>query len=167
MGVAVQPGPGRPEASFLDDQRWGQVEAKMRELGYRPDALIEVLHTAQEAFGYLDVEVLAGVGDRLGVPQSKVYGVATFYSYFSLEPLARHSCMVCTGTACYLDGASALLAAVAGVLAGRGAKVPGQWLALEEVRCLGPCSMAPVAVVDGAVHGKLSPGELVSLVEAL
>ena len=170
MAVAtVQLGPGRSQTGVpSDDGRWDQVEAKMRELGYRPDALIEVLHTAQETFGYLDPEVLSYVGDRLGVPPSKAYGVATFYSYFTLEPVARHSCVVCTGTACYLDGAGALLGAVSGVLAARGKEaVPDRWLSLEEVRCLGPCSMAPVAVVDGAVHGKLSPEQLASLVESL
>jgi bidirectional [NiFe] hydrogenase diaphorase subunit len=140
----------------------------MRELGYRPDALIEVLHTAQEAFGYLDAQALAYVGDRLGVPQSKAYGVATFYSYFTLEPEASHSCVVCTGTACYLDGAGALVSAVAGLLAARGQEAaPDRWLSLEEVRCLGPCSMAPVAVVDHEVHGKLTPPGLVSVVESL
>ena len=172
--VTVEPGPPERGRETDDEERWHPLDAKMCELGYRPDALIEVLHTAQEAFGYLGAETLAYVGERLGVPKSKAYGVATFYSFFTLEPKARHTCVVCTGTACYLDGAAALLSAVADVLAARAkAAAPGEkeaaggWISLEEVRCLGPCSMAPVAVVDGEVHGKLSPSGLASLVKAL
>jgi len=81
----------------------------MRRLGYSPDSLIEVLHTAQEAFGYLDAETLAYVGDSLGVPPSRTYGVATFYSYFTLKPQGEHTCVVCTGTACYISGAGTIL----------------------------------------------------------
>ena len=69
-----------------DDKRWRQVDVRMRRLGYRPDGLIEVLHTTQEVFGYLDDEALSYVGESLGVPPSKVYGVATFYSHFLLKP---------------------------------------------------------------------------------
>ena len=84
----------------------------MRRLGYRPDGLIEVLHTTQEVFGYLDDEALLYVGESLGVPPSKVYGVATFYSHFLLKPPGLHTCVICTGTACYIKGASALLVAI-------------------------------------------------------
>ena len=96
-----------------DDKRWRQVDERMRRLGYRPDGLIEVLHTTQEVFGYLDDEALLYVGESLGVPPSKVYGVVTFYSHFMLKPQGLHTCVVCTGTACYIKGASALLAAIA------------------------------------------------------
>ncbi len=96
-----------------DDKRWRQVDVRMRRLGYRPDGLIEVLHTTQEVFGYLDDEALSYIGESLGVPPSKVYGVATFYSHFLLKPQGLHTCVVCTGTACYIKGASALLAAIA------------------------------------------------------
>ena len=88
-----------------DDKRWRIVETRMRRLGHRPDALIEVLHSAQEAFGFLDTDTLGFVGASLGVPLSKVYGVATFYSFFTLEPKGEHACVVCTGTACYINGA--------------------------------------------------------------
>ncbi|HWD44036.1 MAG TPA: NAD(P)H-dependent oxidoreductase subunit E, partial [Actinomycetota bacterium] len=79
-----------------DDERWSSVQRRMQQLGHRPDALIEVLHSAQEAFGFLDTETLAFVGASLGVPLSKVYGVATFYSHFTLSPHGEHTCVVCT-----------------------------------------------------------------------
>ena len=96
-----------------DDKRWRQVDVRMRRLGYRPDGLIEVLHTDP---GGLRLPGRRGPGyvrDSLGVPPSKVYGVATFYSHFTLKPQGLHTCVVCTGTACYINGAGpSLLEAV-------------------------------------------------------
>jgi bidirectional [NiFe] hydrogenase diaphorase subunit len=151
-----------------DDKRWRQVDVRMRRLGYRPDGLIEVLHTTQEVFGYLDDEALLYVGDCLGVPPSKVYGVATFYSHFALKPQGLHTCVVCTGTACYINGAAALLAEVRGLLGiEAGATTPDGRISLLKARCLGACSMAPAVVVDGEVHGKVEPAELASLLAGL
>jgi len=155
-------------AAPSDDKRWRQVDVRMRRLGYRPDGLIEVLHTAQEAFGYLDDEALSYVGESLGVPPSKVYGVATFYSHFTLKPQGLHTCVVCTGTACYINGASNLLAAIAKRLGVQpGGTTPDAKLSLLKARCLGACSMAPAVVIDEQVHGRVAPGELVSLLEGL
>ena len=95
-----------------DDKRWKIVETRMRRMGDRPAALIEALHSAQEAFGYLDDDALNYVGDTLGVPHSRVYGVATFYSFFTLKPQGEHTCVVCLGTACYVKGATRILTTV-------------------------------------------------------
>jgi bidirectional [NiFe] hydrogenase diaphorase subunit len=151
-----------------DDKRWRQVDVRMRRLGYRPDGLIEVLHTTQEAFGYLDDEALSYVGERLGVPPSKVYGVATFYSHFTLKPQGLHTCVVCTGTACYINGASALLVAIGKELGVQpGGTTPDGRVSVLRARCLGACSMAPAVVVDGEVHGHAMPAELVKVLENL
>ena len=88
-----------------DDERWRIVETRMRRLGNRPDALIEALHSAQEAFGYIDDDALRYIGDTLSVPPSTVFGVATFYHYFMLKAHGRAHVVVCTGTACYINGA--------------------------------------------------------------
>lgn len=157
---------GRPAPN--DDKRWRQVDVRMRRLGYRPDGLIEVLHTTQEVFGYLDDEALSYVGDSLGVPPSKVYGVATFYSHFALKPQGLHTCVVCTGTACYINGASALLAAIGKELGVQpGGTTPDGRVSVLKARCLGACSMAPAVVVDGEVHGHAVPAELVDVLEKL
>ena len=151
-----------------DDKRWRQVDVRMRRLGYRPDGLIEVLHTTQEVFGYLDDDALAYVGESLRVPPSKVYGVATFYSYFTLKPQGEHTCVVCTGTACYINGAAALLDEVGrtlGVEAG-GTTADGK-VSVLKARCLGACSLAPAVVIDDEVHGKMTPAGLKTLLEAL
>ena len=95
-----------------DDKRWKIVATRMRRLGDRPEALIEALHAAQEAFGFLDDDALEYVGDTLGVPHSRVFGVATFYSFFTLKPQGDHTCVVCTGTACYIKGINDMLAEI-------------------------------------------------------
>ncbi len=100
-----------------EDKRWKIVDATMRRHGHAPDALIETLHTVQECFGYLDKSALRYVAESLRVAFSQVYGVATFYHFFTLKPQGRHTCVVCTGTACYIKGASGLLAG-----GGRGAQ---------------------------------------------
>lgn len=151
-----------------DDKRWRIVETRMRRLGYRPDSLIEVLHSAQEAFGYLDEETLAFVGESLGVPPSRTFGVATFYSHFSLKPQGEHTCVVCTGTACYITGAPAILARLAeekGVRPG-GTTEDGK-LSLLTARCLGACSLAPAVVFDDDVQGRATADTVMEHVEQL
>jgi bidirectional [NiFe] hydrogenase diaphorase subunit len=151
-----------------DDKRWKIVETRMRRLGDRPEALIEALHSAQEAFGYLDDDALQYVSDILGVPPSKVYGVATFYSFFTLKPQGQHTCVVCTGTACYINGAKEILS---GIDEKYGIK-PRQTtadnkLSLLTARCLGACSLAPAVIVDGDVAGKVKADELIARLEAM
>ncbi|HUB71076.1 MAG TPA: NAD(P)H-dependent oxidoreductase subunit E [Acidimicrobiales bacterium] len=164
--VAARSGVGRPAPN--DDKRWRQVDIRMRRLGYRPDGLIEALHTAQELFGYLDDDTLGYVGDNLGVPPSKVYGVATFYSYFTLKPQGLHTCVVCSGTACYINGAKSLLDAVERELGARaGTTTADGRVSVLKARCLGACSMAPAVVVDGEVKGRVAPSDLVRLLEEL
>ncbi len=164
MATSTVPGRSAPN----DDKRWRQVDVRMRRLGYRPDGLIEVLHTTQEVFGYLDDEALSYVGETLGVPPSKVYGVATFYSHFTLKPQGLHTCVVCTGTACYINGASALLAAIGKELGVQpGGTTPDGRVSVLKARCLGACSMAPAVVVDGEVHGHATPRDLVDVLEKL
>jgi bidirectional [NiFe] hydrogenase diaphorase subunit len=151
-----------------DDKRWKIVETRMRRMGDRPAALIEALHAAQEAFGYLDESALHYVGDTLGVPHSRVYGVATFYSFFTLKPQGEHSCVVCTGTACYINGAKDILAAID---TGLGIK-PKQTttdgkVSLLTARCVGACSLAPAVIVDGEARGKVDAADLVAQLEAM
>src|SRR5260370_21610027 len=95
-----------------DDRRWKIVEATARRHGREPHALIETFHTVQECFGYLDQNALRFVASVLRLPLSRVYGAATFYHFFTLKPKGRHTCVVCTGTACYIKAAPLLLKAL-------------------------------------------------------
>lgn len=150
-----------PVAPPSDDKRWRIVEGTMRRHGYQSHALIEVLHTVQECFGYLDNDALRWTARSLRLPYSKVYGVATFYQFFSLKPQGKHTCVVCTGTACYIKGSTALLNAV-----DEAAKIkPGQTTENKQVslltaRCVGSCGLAPAVVFDGEVAGKVNPQQM-------
>jgi bidirectional [NiFe] hydrogenase diaphorase subunit len=88
-----------------DDKRWRIVQATMRRNGFARHSLIETLHSVQEAFGYLDEDSLRYVAGSLRVPQSRVYGVSTFYHLFTMKPAGKHTCVICTGTACHIKGA--------------------------------------------------------------
>jgi len=129
-------------APMSDDKKWKMIDARIRRRGNSPDALIEVLHAVQEAFGYLEPDVLEYVGNALGVPLSRVYGVATFYSLFMLKPQGAHTVVVCTGTACYIKP---------------GETTEDRNVSLLNARCLGACSLAPAVVIDGSVHGRCTP----------
>lgn len=138
-----------------DDKRWKLVQATMRRNGNRHDALIETLHTVQESFGYLDDDSLRYVAAALRVPLSRAYGVATFYHFFRLKPAGKHTCVVCTGTACYIKGANHIL----DVIELTHHVKPGETTADGQVsvltaRCLGACGLAAAVVYDGEVAGK-------------
>ena len=140
------------------DNRFKLLEASMKRNQYQPDALIEVLHTAQELFGYLSEDLLLTIAHSLKLPPSRVYGVATFYHFFSLKPKGAHTCVVCMGTACYVKGAATMVAAVeqlAGVRSGE--TTPDGKLSILTARCLGACGIAPAVVLDGVVAGHQTP----------
>ena len=144
------------KASKEDDRRWKKLDATMKRHQYRADALIEVLHNAQETFGYLEEAVLAYVAHGLKLPLSRVYGVATFYHLFSLKPSGAHSCVVCLGTACYVKGSGKVLAALEENLGIKvGETTPDDQVSLMTARCIGACGIAPAVVFDGEVAGRV------------
>ena len=155
-----------PLAPPTEDKRWKLVETTMRRNGYTGDALIEVLHTVQDCFGYLDDASLRYVAFSLRLPLSVVYGVATFYHLFTLKPQGDHTCVICTGTACYIKGANALVDGVKEKFgAGPGETTHDNRLSVLAARCLGACGLAPAAVVDGQVVGQQSVEALLEKIE--
>ncbi|MFT3915269.1 MAG: bidirectional hydrogenase complex protein HoxE [Anaeromyxobacteraceae bacterium] len=137
------------------DKRFKMLDAQIRRHQHQPDALLEVLHGAQELFGFLSDDVLVYVGRALALPLSRVYGVATFYNLFSLKPKGEHTCTVCMGTACFVKGAGEILGAVEhahGVKAG-GTTADGK-VSVVVARCVGACGIAPAVVFDSEVSGK-------------
>jgi len=141
-----------------DDKRWRLVTVTMRRNGYEPHALIETLHTIQEAFGYLDETSLRFVSQSLRIPLSRVYGVATFYNHFGLKPKGEHTCVVCLGTACYIKGGPAISEKLQETFAIEpGETTPDNKLSLMVAHCVGMCWLAPVAVFDKEVFSELTP----------
>lgn len=129
-------------------------------------ALIPVLQEAQAIYGYLPKEVLALIARRLGISIGQVYGVATFYAQFYLERRGRHVLKICDGTACHVKGTPVLLTAMADAFSLEpGATSEDGQLTMEIVYCLGSCALAPVAVLDGAVMGRMRQETLLRQVQ--
>lgn len=155
-------------ARLAGDNRRKLLEATMKRFQYQGDALIEVLHKAQELYGFLSPELLSDIAQRLHLPPSRVYGVATFYHFFSLAPQGEHTCTICLGTACYVRGAALLLRELeelSGVKAGR-TSADGRF-SLLTARCLGACGLAPAAVLDGEVVGHADRSNLAARIRSL
>ncbi len=129
-------------------------------------SLIPILQKAQDIYNYLPPDVLQRVSTQLGIPMSRTYGVATFYSQFYLEPRGKHILKVCDGTACHVKGAAALITVIEkeyGIQPGE-TTADGE-LTMEIVYCVGSCALAPVAVLDDQVMGHSRPNKFVSRVE--
>lgn len=137
------------------DKRFKMLDAAMKRHQYQPNALLEILHTAQELFGYLEDDLLVYVGRSMRVPLSRVFGVATFYNFFSLKPKGEHTCVVCMGTACYVKGTNEILEKIQDTYDIKaGETTADNKLSLMTARCLGACGLAPAVVFDGEVVGK-------------
>ncbi len=127
----------------------------------KPGCLIPVLEEAQVVLEYLPVSVQKRIAKELNLPFSRVYGVVTFYSFFTMTPRGRHTVRVCLGTACYVRGGKALADAIKkeyGVEEGE--TTADRRFTYESVRCLGACGLGPVVVVDEDVHGRMKPSKL-------
>lgn len=140
------------------DRRFKTLDMTMKRYQFKPDALIEVLHKAQESFGYLEEDVLTYIARGLKLPLSKVYGTATFYHLFSLKPSGAHTCVVCLGTACYVKGSNKVAEQLEQELGIQmGETTPDGKISLMAARCIGACGIAPAVVFDGTVAGKQEP----------
>lgn len=146
-----------------------RVGAIIERIGRTPDMLVPVLQAAQEEFKYLSKDVMALIAKGLNVPASKVYGVATFYAHFTLEPKGRHIIRCCDGTACHVKGSTAIMDALRsnlGLSEAQRTTKDGKFT-LEIVSCLGACGLAPVVVVDEHVHGQCNSKEAIEIVKAV
>lgn len=126
-----------------------------------PGALMPVLQKAQGIYGYLPQEVQQIIADGLDISTSEVYGVATFYSQFSLTPKGKHRISVCLGTACYVLGADKVLEKLEETLGIKsGECTPDGLFSIDSCRCVGACGLAPVVMIDEDVYGKLTPKDI-------
>ncbi len=132
------------------------LETVITEKKDQRDPLIEVLHSAQEIFGYLPAEVQKFVSEKLDIPLAQVYGVVTFYNFFSMKPRGKHVINVCTGTACYVKGAPRLIQMLKEELGiEMGETTEDKLFTLTSVRCVGACSLAPVIVIGDETYGRI------------
>ena len=140
-------------------------DAKGKE--YPGSYLIAILHKAQDLFGYLDRAVMDEVAVTMNIPTSHIWGVATFYHYFSLTPRGKHMISVCLGTACYIKGADKILDAIKTELKIEvGETTEDKLFTLQEARCLGACGLAPVVMIDDKIYGSLTPKQILKILKS-
>jgi len=146
--------------TIVEEQLLIEQETKrvLRRLGRKKESLVPILQQIQARLGYLPREAMLAVAKSLGIPETDVYGVVTFYNQFNLNPPGKHSIRVCLGTACHMKGGYIILDAWKRRLGiDRGQTTADREFDLDTVACVGCCTMAPVTVVDGEVEGKVSP----------
>ena len=142
-----------------------QVEEVCEQFNNDPGELIAILHECQSKLGYLPEPVQRIVARKLGIPASKVYGVVTFYSFFTMTPKGKYPISVCLGTACYVRGADKLLEEFKRVLGiDVGQTTPDGKFSLDCLRCVGACGLAPVATIGEKVYGRLNPADIKKIV---
>ena len=132
--------------------------AAIQELKDQPGSLMPIMQKAQEIYGYLPIEVQTMISDATGTPLEKIYGVATFYAQFTLEPKGQYQISVCLGTACYVKGSQAVYDKLQELLGiGEGGCTPDGKFSLDSCRCIGACGLAPVITINDDVYGRLTP----------
>lgn len=153
-------------ADTQEEELYPKLQEIVEENRGKPENLIMVLHKAQNLFGYLPKRVQQIVADGLGLSLSQVYGVVTFYSFFSTSPKGRNTVKVCLGTACYVRGGQQALSKVEGEL---GVKVGGttedRRYSLDVVRCIGACGLAPAILVNDDVYGRVKTTKVMEILD--
>ncbi len=132
-----------------------KIESILRKYDYRSANIIQILQDIQSLHRYLPRELLVAVSQRLKMPLSNIYSIATFYTAFSLNPRGKHLCTVCMGTACHVRGAPNVLNQIEERLKIKsGDTTEDKMFSLETVNCLGACALAPIVVIDGRYYGQ-------------
>ena len=134
-----------------------ELKAAIAAMKDEPGSLMPIIQKAQEIYGYLPIEVQTMISDETGVPIERIYGIATFYAQFTLEPKGQYQISVCLGTACYVKGSSLVLDKITEILGIQpGQCTPDGKFSLDSCRCVGACGLAPVMMINGEVYGRLT-----------
>lgn len=150
------------------DRRFFLLQNAITQHEHRKEALIEILHVAQELYGYLGKDLLLYIAESLDLPPSHVYGVATFYNFFRLQKPGSHTVTFCLGTACFVKGVERIISAVENKFdTRRGETSADGKLSLFVTRCIGACAMAPNVVINGEVMGKATEEVVTRKIESL
>jgi len=150
----------------ITEEMWKEIDNVIQRCKGKPGALIPVLEECQNACGYLPMEVQERISKGLNIPGSNIYGVVTFYSFFTMVPKGRHTIKVCLGTACYVRGGKANLESIQDEF---GVEVRGTTgdlrFSLDSVRCIGACGMAPAMVVDDDTYAQVSKQNIMKMLD--
>lgn len=145
----------------LPKEGFDELETFINNLETTEGTLIEILHKAQNVFGYLPRDVQLYVARKLGIPGAEVFGVVSFYSYFTTKPRGKHTISVCMGTACFVKGSDKIIEGLKKKLGIESNEITEDGIfTLKDVRCIGACGMAPVLMIDDKVYGRVKEEEL-------
>jgi len=148
------------------EEKYSRLREAIKEYRNSPGPLIQILHRAQNIFGYLPKEVQRFVAKGIGTSFSKVYGVVTFYDFFRLDPVGKYNVTICLGTACYVRGGWKILEALERELAvEEGKTTKDRLFTLTTARCFGSCGLAPAMMVDKEVYGRLNSKKALEIIE--
>lgn len=144
-----------------DNVGFKELDEYISSLEDKQGSLIIILHRAQKIFGYIPEDIQEFIGKKINMPVAKIYGVVSFYNFFSMKPKGKYQISVCTGTACYVRGADKVLEAIKKELNIQVGEVTKDGVfSLDCLRCVGACGLAPVIIVGEEVHGKVKPNEV-------
>ncbi|GBC59568.1 NADH dehydrogenase [Desulfonema ishimotonii] len=155
-----------PQHPDITEAMWQEVDKIIEAHQGKPGSIIAVLRECQNAVGYLPVPLMDHISQGLNLPRSDVFGVASFYSLFSLEPKGRHLIKVCTGTACYVKGIKEVISRISNEYhLEEGCTSEDRCFSLESVRCLGACGLAPVMVVGDNIYGDVKADKVLGILK--
>lgn len=156
-----------PANEELPKEKFDELESFIDSMETNKGALIKILHKAQDIFGYLPRDVQLYVARKLGIPGAEVYGVVSFYSYFTTKPRGKHTISACLGTACFVRGADKVIERLKEKLKIESNEITEDGLfTLKDVRCIGACGLAPVVMVDDRVYGRVKEEDLDEIINA-
>lgn len=156
-----------PDGRVFPKEMYDELDAFIEGLETTEGALIEILHRAQHIFGYLPRDVQLFVARKLGIPGAEVYGVVSFYSYFTTKPSGKHTISVCLGTACFVRGADKIIAGFKEKLGIESNETTEDGLfTIKDVRCIGACGLAPVVMVDDKVYGRVKVEDIDDIINS-
>ncbi len=155
-----------PEHPDITDEMWKQIDSIIQTNRPIAGSIITALRECQDVVGYLPVQLLDYISEGLNLPASEVYGVASFYSLFSMTPKGRHTIKLCLGTACYVKGIKEVMNRIENTYAVKeGGTSEDRRFSLEGVRCLGACGLAPVMVIGPDTHGDVKSDNIIDILE--
>lgn len=150
----------------ITEDMWTRIHEIIADHRNTPGSVITVLRECQSTVGYLPVELIDYIAFGLNLPRSDVFGVASFYSLFSMQPKGRHTIKICMGTACYVKGVKEVMDRISHTYAlAQGETTEDRRFTLEAVRCLGACGLAPVMVVNSDTHGAVSSDKVLGIID--
>lgn len=157
----------KPVSEDLPEEKFNELESFIDHLETTKGALIEILHKAQDIFGYLPRDVQLYIARKLGIPGAEVFGVVSFYSYFTTKPRGKHTLSICMGTACFVRGADKVIEKFKEKLGVESNEITEDGLfTLRDVRCIGACGLAPVVTVGDKVYGRVKEEDIDEIIKA-